>query len=165
MSRPLLLLCLSLSALTGCGSSHGEQSAVKQPRPVTVFTLQTTDPQAYDRLSGSVTSWKTEDIGFEVDGRVQFVIEPETDVTGRELQQNGTSSATLLASLDEERYQLRVKSAAAQVLTAERQRDATGIEIESVIPAQLRAAQAEVTRAGNEFERVRQFFKKDVRTK
>ena len=40
------------------------------------------DPTGHNRLTGSVASWKTEDLGFEVSGRLTFVIEPDTDIDG-----------------------------------------------------------------------------------
>ena len=73
-------VCLLL-ALGFCGCS-GKLDIVPQPapRPVSVITLQESDPARSMRMTGVVGSWKSEDIGFEVSGRVQYVIEAETNV-------------------------------------------------------------------------------------
>ena len=107
----------------------------------------------------AVASWKTDQLGFEVSGRVEFVVEPETSisggVSGGEGGGEGGDSArgTELARLDPTRYELNLESAKAEVLTAERQREAAQIELNSVIPAQQEAAQAQFVLATTELER------------
>lgn len=65
----------------GCGGKS-QPAAVKLPRPVTVLRLAESEPGRMNSVTGLVGSWKTEQLGFEVSGRVQFVIEPETDIDG-----------------------------------------------------------------------------------
>ena len=48
-----------------------------------------TDPGRYERVTGTVASWKTDQLGFEVEGRVQFVIEEETNVAGQVYDKDG----------------------------------------------------------------------------
>ncbi len=149
-----LLLLLSLVA-AGCGDKS-PPVVRKLPRPVTTLKLRAYDPSSSTRVTGSVASWKTEQIGFEVAGRVQFVIEPETDIQGHMLdtEQNVLTEGTPLASIDSTRYELRVNSAQAQILTAQKQREALEIEIQQVIPAQQRSAEAEVTFQQSEIQRI-----------
>lgn len=64
----------------GCNSKPDEIKT-KSPRPVSVLALLETDPGRFDRYTGSVASWKTDQLGFEVAGRVEFVVEPETDIS------------------------------------------------------------------------------------
>ena len=91
---PLIVLA------AGCGS--GKRAPAKAPRPVSVLTLRETDPRRLDRVAASVSAWKTEDFGFEVAGRLQFVVEPDTHIEGRVLDAEGRSvtQGTLLARLD-----------------------------------------------------------------
>ena len=102
-----------------------------------------------------MASWKTDQLGFEVDGRVQFVIEPETDIAGQVYDKDGNvlTEGTLLARLDPTRYELAVESAKAQVVVAEMQREAARIEYERVLPAETEAATARRDLAQIELER------------
>jgi multidrug resistance efflux pump len=75
--------------------------------------------------TGTVASWKTDQLGFEVAGRVEFVVEPETDIIGH--ASGRTARGTELARLDPTRYELSVESAKAEILTAEKQREAARI--------------------------------------
>ena len=115
----------------------------------------TTDPARFDRYTGTVASWKTDQLGFEVSGRVEFVVEPETNISGDVSAGEGGVSArgTELARLDPTRYELGVESAKAEIATAEKQREAAQIELDSVIPAQQEAAQAQFVLAKTEMER------------
>lgn len=149
------VLLVVLSALTiGCGSKQDE-TTTKAPRPVAVIELLETNPGRLDRYTGTVASWKTDQLGFEVPGLVEFVIEPESHITeaagGGDM---GTlSGGTELARLNPTRYELNVESAKAQISAAEKQRDAAQIEVDSVIPAQKEAAQAEFDLAKIEVNR------------
>jgi multidrug efflux pump subunit AcrA (membrane-fusion protein) len=152
------LVCLvALAAIlpAACRSSSDEEPE-ESARPVSVFTLSESNPNLADQLTGSVESWKTEDIGFEVAGRVEFVVEPETDVVGRAYRVNGDpiTSGTLLAKLDEARYQFNVTSAQAEIETARRHREAIVIHITKVIPAQIQAEHAERRLAKTEVDRL-----------
>lgn len=147
--------CLLLAVLAGCGTGDESEVRTKAPRPVSVLTLQRSDPSRLERVAGSVKSWKTEQLGFEVPGRVQFVVEPDTRVIGRiqggeELQ--GTE-ATRLAELDDTRYRLQEQSSQAQIDAAVEQKKALAIEVDRVIPAQQVAAAADLRLARTELER------------
>lgn len=148
-------LCVGWVLLAGCGGAQNTAERAPSPPPVAVLTLVKSEPNPHDRITGSVDSWKTEDIGFEVAGRVSYVIEPETDIEGRTFDENGNpiSDGTLLARLDNERYRLRVESAQAQIAVTERQKDALRIEVDYVIRAQKEAAAAELGLAKAEIER------------
>jgi multidrug efflux pump subunit AcrA (membrane-fusion protein) len=68
----------------GCDwqESPVDQTA-KKPRPVEVQTFRLGSPPDSAWVSASVRSWKTEDIGFDVSGRVRWVKEPGEDIQGR----------------------------------------------------------------------------------
>ena len=61
---PVKIILFSLTvALIGCRKSQTEDQGPRA-RPVSVMVLKETDPSRLSRLSGTVSSWKTEDIGF-----------------------------------------------------------------------------------------------------
>ena len=140
--RTAFVTCLVMTV--GCSAKDKSVARPKAPRPVSVVALVHSDPGRFQRVTGSVASWKTDQLGFEVDGRIQFVIEPETDIAGQVYDKNGNilTAGTLLARLDPTRYELDVESEKAQVAVAEKQREATQIEYDRVIPAQQKAATA-----------------------
>lgn len=155
-----LLVVLCLLAAVGCKSQSDSETRQKSPRPVSVFKLTASDPSITERLTGVAGSWKTQDLSFEVAGRIQYVAEPETDIEGRILASNpppsteqGTAEAkppTLLsagnelARIDPTRYKLKVASAEAQIATIVQQRSASLVELEKVIPAEHSSATAEL---------------------
>ena len=75
MCRHLAISMAGLVLLIGCAKPPPAPPA---PRPVSVVTLTETDPGRFARVTGSVASWKTDELGFEVEGRVEFV-SPITD--------------------------------------------------------------------------------------
>ena len=159
LPKYLGLFCLCMVLSTACERAP-EPEATPAPLPVTVFELKESRPSSWNRLTASIASWKTENVGFEVAGRVQFVVEPETDVSGvlYGSSTKATQNRALLARLDPARYQLAVASAMASVNAESRRKDATKIEIERVIPAQLRAAEAERVLADVEMTRSKQLI-------
>ena len=94
-----IAVCLTMAV--GCGAKQ-DSAHPKAPRPVSVIVLAETNPSSSQRVTGTVASWKTDQIGFEVDGRVEFVIEPETNITGQVYDEDGNliTEGTLLARLD-----------------------------------------------------------------
>jgi biotin carboxyl carrier protein len=161
--RFTLVCCVLIS---GCESASPAPPPAKAPRPVSVIQLKEVDPGRVDQVTGLVGSWKTEDLGFEVSGRVQFVIEPERDVDGEVFKIVGegatavrsrvpTVEGTVLAKLGDSRYQYVVNSVRAQIETAIQQKNAASIEATKVLPAQRDAALANLAFAKSEVERNR----------
>ena len=111
--RVLLLCGLSL-LVAGCGA-RGPRLPEKAPRPITAISLSKTVPESSYRVSGVVKSWKTEQIGFEVSGRVLWVLEPGREAEGRIYAVNEDSENTdaianadaVLASPQELQFQPR----------------------------------------------------------
>ena len=153
-------------ALVGCSEKASPVSEPPRPLPVSVLTLRETVPDTSSRMPGVIGSWKTENIGFQVAGRVQYVIEPETDIEGHVLDADGKVlvKGTMLARLEDERYRLNVQRAEADIRSTESQRDAMAIEIDRVIPARQKAAEVELNLAKNEHNRVSGLFKQGAGT-
>ncbi|MCA9207503.1 MAG: hypothetical protein KDA55_04065, partial [Planctomycetales bacterium] len=109
---------------------------------MSTITLATTQPNRSDHLSGTVEAWKSEKLGFEVAGRVQFVVEPEEDVWPVLESAEGEvlRPGTVLARLDPARYLLQVESIQAKIDAMQQNRTAVQLEIERVIPAEMDGA-------------------------
>lgn len=111
---------------------------------------------ANDRIiAGSVRSWKTEGITFEVNGRVQWVVEPGEEIEGRVYDAEGNllSPGTQIAQLDDARFQSAVESARSKLNVEMLKRDSVQIQIDSVLPAEFAAANADLELARTEYER------------
>ena len=131
---------LPFACLFGAVSVAGcnEKVPLSTPaRPVTFVTLETIDPSASTRWTGTAESWKREELAFEVSGRVARILEPGENILGRTYDEEGTplTDGTILAELDDQRYQIALESAQAGA-------DASRTELEQVIPQQLKEAQA-----------------------
>lgn len=158
-------LCMLLSI--GCAGSTDTTIQEKKPRPVIVQKLTRQRPPASAMVSASVASWKTEQIGFEVSGRIEWVAEPNTDIEGRVVDADGNQlfAGTPVARVESERYELQVETAKAEVERAEQSVNAALIEIEKSIPSQMRAAEADRTLAETEFERSKKLFEQNAGAK
>jgi multidrug efflux pump subunit AcrA (membrane-fusion protein) len=147
-----------LIALQGCAKQSTDESG-KAPLPVTVMTLTETTPPSSYAASGSVKSWKTEDIGFEVPGRVEWVLEPGKDIDGRIVDlghpKQFVNKGTALAQIEPERYEIAVASAGANLKVAQRSRDGLAIRVTKSLPAQIESARANLKLAKDEFDRVK----------
>lgn len=161
----LFLLTLLVLPLASCRPP--EALPPKAPRPVSVVTLKAGLPPSEKRLTGSVGSWKTEQIGFEVAGRVRWVLEPGEDIEGRVLDANGevVTQGTALAQVDAERYELALEAAEAQVDVAELQKAGIEVSLESGIPADIEAAEADLELAQVEYDRNRRLVAQSATAK
>lgn len=149
---------LAISSLLLCcvGCSKGAtETREKNPRPVSVIELKAGIPSTTQQVSATVSSWKTEEIGFEVAGRVSWVLEPGAEIEGRvfDMQGNAVTEGTALAQVDAERYQLAVEAAKAQVEVAQLQSAGIQVNLDSGIPADIEAAEADLELAQVEYDR------------
>ncbi|VGO23457.1 efflux RND transporter periplasmic adaptor subunit [Pontiella sulfatireligans] len=110
----LSLICL-LAVLSGC--SQSVEPPERPPRPVSYVTLKTTTPESARRFSGTVDAWKSAQVGFEVAGRVEWVIDMGTEVAGetRDISGKSVAAGTVIARLDDERYRIALKDAEAKL--------------------------------------------------
>ncbi|MGD9853491.1 MAG: efflux RND transporter periplasmic adaptor subunit [Planctomycetaceae bacterium] len=162
-----VLAGMILLACSGC-APEAAQVAAPQPRPVTVLVLKRLAPQPRTLHTGSVTPWKTEDIGFEVGGRVEMILEPGTDVAGPvfdpESEQPIPDSGTVMSRIDRRNYEVRLASAQARERTAQAQLAASQRELEFVVPQQIASAVATLTLAAQEFDRWSKLRERDAAT-
>ena len=92
---------------------------------------------------------------MEVSGRIEWVVEPNSEIEGRVTGADGNLivEGTPIARINDERYQLQVKSQESQVERATQAIAGVKIQIGRTLPAQVRAAEAEMKRAQTEYER------------
>jgi RND family efflux transporter MFP subunit len=102
----LIILCL----LNSCGKKDAIVK-VPNPRPVTVLELREFNPVKPLQLTGSVVSWKEQDISFEVRGRLEWIVEMGTNLEGR-WEEDGKVHipGDVLARIDERHYKIRLKA-------------------------------------------------------
>ena len=149
----LLLIATALALLPlGCARQADAVSKPKPAKPVTVMTLDRTRQLQRQLMTGSVAPWKTEQVGFEVTGRISFVIEPNEDVQPR-IPSDTAPPETTLARVDRERFEIAVESANADVQVAERRFQANEVAIDQRLPAAVSSAKAELQLAEAEHER------------
>ena len=158
-----LLATLALLWQLGC-NDFDKTLPEKAPRPVTVLTLHKQIPSGNYRVSGAVKSWKTERIGFEVDGRVQWVLEPGEDIERRIVDPSGTviKAGTPLAKLDAARYEVAVESAEAQLEIAGLQKEEVEIRLNESIPADLKSARSDLTLAETDLKRIESLVERNA---
>lgn len=142
---------------TGCGKPT-IASREKAPLPVTVMTLSKSIPQSSYSASGSVKSWKTEDLGFEVSGRVQWVLEPGEDIDGRLVDPQDKTKVimegTKLAQIEPARYEIALQTAEANLDVALLGKEEIEIQLDESLPAQIESAEADLELAKAEFDRI-----------
>lgn len=163
-----LLVCWCSVGLTGCGSGRAEVTVAPRPRPVTVFELRESQPTPELRHAGSVSPWKSQDVGFEVSGRVNGIIEPGVNVTGPRFDAATGAfvddQSTNLAEISPTRYEVRLASSRASLETARARLSASEKEVRDVMPKRLLSAQASLDLARQEFGRISNLFNRQVET-
>lgn len=107
----------------GCSEEHPVHApAMSNARPVTVLSLEERDFARQTHLTGAVSLYREEQIGFEVTGRVLSVLDvgreiegPAFDGTGRRIK-----AGEPIAKLDATRYRLQVEAVEARLRAGRR---------------------------------------------
>ena len=135
-----ILISLFMLSLAGCGNNSNEQTMTMKARPVSVMELQERDFAQEIRLTGSVTLYREEQVGFEVGGRVLSVIDIGTEVLGPAFNEKGelVRRGNVIATLENTRFQRAV--GALQARRSAAKRDLEGRQ------AELRLAQQTLQR-------------------
>lgn len=160
-------LLLPLAAgIAACDTQETGDTPKPLPRSVSFLTLKPSDPSRHSLVAGSVESWKKEMVGFRVGGRVLTVVEPSAIIKGRLTDREGNviEPGSLMGSLENERYRLRVKEAQARVDAIAAEAAAVRVDIDRTIPSELREVQAEYDRAKVEFNRQTRLLKRGAGT-
>ena len=155
--------CSALSALvllTACGKPGNEVETTSNPtRPVSYIELTSSKPGKPYRVAGAVGSWKQEMLGFEVGGVVDYVVEPGTLINARidNILAGTAQNATVLASLGNQRLQLRRSEAQASMssIRAEFERAKKELERQTRLLEDGAGAQGFVDTANARYESAR----------
>ena len=151
-------VALILGATTGCEREPSATTAAKSAVPVEVMTLRESNPARRQRLTGAVMPWKQEDVGFEVAGRVEWVVEEGAELV-QSKNSDGDSSgrgASVIARLDSAPYERKVEQLKAAIAARRARLNAIEVTIKNVLPEQAAEAAAELELAGKNLERIRQ---------
>ncbi len=144
-SRLLTIAVFTISVIcSGCSEDLGNQAPAVKPRPVTILKLFERDFSRESHLTGSVSLYREEKIGFEVGGRLLAVLDVGKEVLGPAYDDYGqlVGSGDLIAKIDDTRYRLQVQALQARLHALIKQRDAQRIDVEQVAQANLEAAEA-----------------------
>jgi RND family efflux transporter MFP subunit len=123
-NQSAILLCtlLALSGFLAVGCQNQDANQTDQPlaRPVSYLTLTTRNPARQSLAAGSVVAWKKETIGFDVNGRIEFVMDQGANVTGPVTDGQGEiiTPGTLIARMENRRYELAVRESEAAIQDA-----------------------------------------------
>ena len=130
IAAPLVII-----ASASCTDDDSTNRTSMPSRPVTVIELAARDYARESTLTGSVSPYREEHIGFEVSGRVLAVLDEGLEVRGPSFDEKGklVRSGNVIATVEETRYRLQVEALAARLNAARR-------DIESV-QAQLKLAE------------------------
>ena len=156
------LLLATLLPVAGCETKSAESVVPMPRRPVSVLVLEQRDFARESRLTGSVSLYREEEVGFEVDGRVLSVLDVGKEVQGPSFNEAGDMlrQGDVIALIDRRRYELQVSALEARVLSLTKQLDALRIDVEQVAKNEIKAAQrvidsaaADLTLAEQELQR------------
>ena len=130
---------------TGCSEDSADEARTIRLRPVTVLRLEERDFSRETRLTGSVSLYREEKVGFEVFGRLLWVLDEGKEVEGPAFSEDGrlVRSAQVVAKLDDTRYRLQVNALEARINAAQ---------------GDLESVQAGLTLAGQTLERQKRVF-------
>ena len=117
-----LFVLLAVAGFLAVGCQEQDSNQTEQPlaRPVSYQTLAKRNPARQSLAAGSVVAWKKETIGFDVNGRIEFVMDQGANVTGPVTDGQGEiiTPGTLVARLENRRYELAVRESEAEIQDA-----------------------------------------------
>lgn len=144
----ILLAVVSLGACNE-GSPVSESAA---GRPVRVLALTEQDFRHESNLTGSVSLYREERIGFEVGGRILSVLDVGREVTGPALDEVGAlvRPGEVIAVVDDTRYRLEVESLQARLDSAKQNLDSINAELERALKTLNRQKRILKQGAGNQ---------------
>jgi multidrug efflux pump subunit AcrA (membrane-fusion protein) len=160
--RTIIGMIVASFCLSGCGSSS-EESTPMLSRPVSVLELRERDFERESRLTGSVSLYREERVGFEVGGRVVSVLDVGHEVQGPSYNEDGKMlrQGDEIAQLDRRRYELQVSALEARLRSLNKQLDAQHIEVEHVAKNEIEAAQRGVDSAAADLKLASQTLERE----
>ena len=154
--KKLTIVALGGLVLSACGGD-GEAQARDRARPVTYLTLEETAPGRSARVTGVAEPYRQADVGFEVGGRVEYVIDVGKEVEGPVLDEEAAlvldadgapvGLGDVIAVLDTTRFEQAVEATKLEIASTRLGLEAYRIDLEEVAKPELRAAQAQLDSA------------------
>jgi RND family efflux transporter MFP subunit len=140
------ILCSGVLLLAAC--EKPVEDAGETIRPVTALTLEVWDPAREGRRVGLAVPYRQEDIGFEVGGRIEVVLNAGVEVTGtvRDENRRVVRQGDVIAVLDSTRYVQALKSLEARVAAREASVAAQRVDVEQVQQATVELARVNYKR-------------------
>ena len=163
IKKLILFLAACSLVFTGCDSVENNASE-NMVKGVSVTQIKKYSPSQAQRVAGSVETWKQENIGFEVGGRVEYVVDSGIEVKGRVVDEKNRviRKGDVLARLNDKRYRLQVDSAKAEIDAARAKARALNIEIEELLPGKIQEAESQNNFAEKELNRAEELFQEDA---
>ncbi|MFA9476097.1 MAG: efflux RND transporter periplasmic adaptor subunit [Filomicrobium sp.] len=144
--RRFVLLCCLPVLIAACERPDAGEGNEAQypPAPVTIYKLVERDFTRDARLTGSVGLYRQEDVGFEVGGRLLFVLDLGKEVEGPAYDEAGqlVRQGEVVAKIDDTRYRLKFQALEARLRALRKDLEAQRIDVDQVAEANLKAAQA-----------------------
>ena len=147
------LFFVSVLLGSGCNTEQNhETETIIKTRPVTLLRLQERDFSRETQLTGSVSLYREEKVGFEVSGRVLAVLDEGKEVDGPAFDEEGrlVEPGQLIAHLDDTRYRLLVDAVHARLKGAQRNLEA--VEAELTLALQTLQRQKRILSQGAGFQ-------------
>lgn len=126
--------CLSIISVvmtclvwTACTDDPAGDTPTMKARPVSVLKLEERDFLRETRLTGFVSLYREEKVGFEVAGRVLAVLDLGTEVEGPVFDEDGKQvrPGDVIGRLDDTRYRFKVEALQAGLAAARHRLEAT----------------------------------------
>ncbi len=154
----ILLTGILLVSCGFAGCWKQKPSPESAPRPVTVVTLEEADPTRGLMLTGTTEAWAQQDVGFDVAGRLVFVEEEGEYLKSRWTEEGKViHEGDILAMIDPTDYEVALQSAQAELQQARTNAD-------TLAPAQLKAAKAQLILEEKSLEKIKEAFKSRAAT-
>ena len=108
--------------------------------------------------------WRMSMGDTEVEGTVEFVVEPSTYLSGRWVEKGEVRvQGDVIARLDPSTYRIARDQAVAALDVAREELKTAQVQLEEALPADVRRAQAQLERADAEYVRIQEAVAKDLR--
>jgi multidrug efflux pump subunit AcrA (membrane-fusion protein) len=161
-SWPIMGMVVASFSLSGCGSSS-EETTPMPSRPVSVLELRERDFGRESRLTGSVSLYREERVGFEVGGRILSVLDMGKEVQGPSFNEDGemVRQGDEIAQLDRRRYELQVSALEARLRSLNKQLDAQHIDVEQIAKNEIEAARRGVDSAAADLKLAVQMLERE----
>ncbi len=133
-----------------------DKKPIEYVRSVTAIKLKEMNPVDKTKLTGVVEAWKEENLSFEVPGQIEWIIDKGIEIYGNKNAYSLTNGdGEIVAILDPEEYELRLKAANANINIIKEQINALKVTISDVFREQLDAAKAGMDNAEKEYKRLK----------